>query len=102
MAWYLYLLECEGGSIYTGIAVNVEERFAKHLCGKGARYTRAYPPKKILAKKRYASRSLASKAEYATKLLSPEEKRALCAKLNAKRRAGTGKTKLQAQKKKPS
>ncbi len=79
MAWYLYLLECENGSIYTGIAVDVEERFKKHLSGKGARYTRANPPKKILATMKYRNRSLASKAEYATKCLSAEEKRSLCA-----------------------
>jgi len=84
MAWFLYLLECENGSIYTGIAVNVEERFAKHVNGKGARYTRANPPKKILAKVKFSSRSLASKAEYETKQLSAEEKWAYCAKLKAK------------------
>ena len=89
MPWFLYLLECENGSIYTGIAVNVEERFAKHLSGKGARYTRANPPKKILAKLRFATRSLASKAEYATKRLSAVEKRAYCAKLSAKKKKKT-------------
>jgi len=84
MAWYLYLLECENGSIYTGIAVNVEERFQKHRNGKGARYTRANPPKKILAKLKFRNRSLASKAEYATKCLSAEEKRRLCAAWQSK------------------
>lgn len=86
MPWYLYLLECENGSIYTGIAVNVEERYEKHLSGKGARYTRANPPRKILGFVRYPNRSLASKAEYAMKQLSAAEKMEFCVKLAAKKR----------------
>jgi len=35
--WYLYLLECADGSIYTGITVDVEARYAAHSAGKGAR-----------------------------------------------------------------
>lgn len=81
MAWYLYLLECEDGSIYTGIAVDVEARFEQHQRGKGARYTRSHPPKKILGTKKFRSRSAALKAEYATKCLSAEEKREFCRKL---------------------
>ena len=34
--WHLYLLECEDGSLYTGITTDVERRFAEHLNGKGA------------------------------------------------------------------
>ena len=76
-AWYLYLLECSDGSIYTGITVDVEARFAAHVAGKGARYTRSRPPVKVLAAIKYPDRSSASKAEYATKQLSAEEKRAI-------------------------
>ena len=36
--WYLYLIECLDGSIYTGITVDVAARYAAHLAGKGARY----------------------------------------------------------------
>lgn len=77
MAWYLYLLECEDGSVYTGIAVDVEKRYAQHASGKGARYTRARKPKRLLGSQEYADRSAASKAEYAVKQLSPAEKRRL-------------------------
>ena len=41
MAWFLYLIECDDGSVYTGIATDVQARYAKHVTGKGARYTRA-------------------------------------------------------------
>lgn len=76
--WFLYLLECEGGSIYTGIARDVEARYAQHLCGKGARYTRANPPRRILATFAYPDRSTASKAEWEIKQLTAAQKRALC------------------------
>ncbi len=75
--WFLYLLECQDGSIYTGIAVDVEARYAAHIQGKGARYTRSHPPKRLLKVVEYANRSEASKAEYAIKKLSANEKRKL-------------------------
>ena len=77
-AWYVYLLECRDGSIYTGIATDVERRYAEHAAGKGARYTRSRPPLRLLARFQYPDRSTASRAEYAIKQLSPACKRALC------------------------
>ena len=38
--WYVYLIECRDGSLYTGIATDVDRRYAEHVAGKGARYTR--------------------------------------------------------------
>lgn len=84
--WYLYLLECVDGSIYTGITVDVEARFAAHVAGKGARYTRSHPPVRVLAKFEYPDRSSASKAEYAMKQLPPAAKRA-AARVARKKRA---------------
>ena len=46
--WYLYLIECADGSIYTGITVDVEARYTAHLNGAGARYTRSHPPARLL------------------------------------------------------
>ena len=77
MAWFVYLIECRDGSIYTGIAVDVAARYAAHLSGKGARYTRSHPPIRLLAAIEYADRSAASKAEYQIKQLPPSEKRKL-------------------------
>ncbi len=77
MAWYVYLIECKDGSIYTGIAIDVQARYAAHKSGKGARYTRSHPPRRLLAAIEYPDRSAASKAEYQIKCLSPPEKRAL-------------------------
>lgn len=73
--WFLYLIECIDGSIYTGITVDVAARYAAHASGKGARYTRAHPPARLLASFGYPDRSSASKAEYQIKQLKPAEKR---------------------------
>ncbi|MFS8138380.1 MAG: GIY-YIG nuclease family protein [Thermomonas sp.] len=76
--WYVYLLECRDGSVYTGIATDVQRRYAEHASGKGARYTRAHPPLRVLASFQHPDRASASRAEYAIKQLSPARKRALC------------------------
>lgn len=73
--WFVYLLECEDGSIYTGIAVDVAARYEAHQKGTGARYTRAHQPKKLLAVVEFSSRSAASQAEYAVKQMTAGEKR---------------------------
>ncbi|VVE70939.1 GIY-YIG nuclease superfamily protein [Pandoraea captiosa] len=77
--WHLYLLECAGGRIYTGIAIDVDARYAAHVAGKGARFTRAYRPLRILLSLPFADRSAASRAEYRVKQLSALQKRALVA-----------------------
>ncbi|MBH1962358.1 MAG: GIY-YIG nuclease family protein [Rhodocyclales bacterium] len=74
--WFVYLIECTDGSIYTGIAVDVEARFDAHCAGKGARYTRSHPPLRLLASAAYPDRSAASQEEYRIKQLTPAAKRA--------------------------
>lgn len=80
--WYLYLIECADGSIYTGITVDVAGRYAAHCSGTGARYTRSHPPLRLLGWEMHADRSAASKAEHRIKKLSPTEKRSLAATLS--------------------
>lgn len=75
MTWFLYVIECADGSLYTGIALDPRARFALHACGKGARYTRSHPPVRLLATVGFPDRSSASKAEYRVKRMSPAEKR---------------------------
>lgn len=72
--WFLYLLECQNGAYYAGITNDVAARFAAHVAGKGARYTRANPPVKIIATKPYANRSSASVAEAQLKALPRNKK----------------------------
>lgn len=79
--WYLYLIECADGSIYTGITVDVAARYAAHCQGTGARYTRSHHPVRLLGFEPHPDRSAASKAEYRVKQMTPADKRRLAATL---------------------
>ncbi|WP_300489751.1 GIY-YIG nuclease family protein [Methylobacter sp.] len=61
--WFVYLLECLNGKIYTGIITNIEVRFNKHLAGKGAKYIKMNSHSYIMAIKQCRNRSEASKLE---------------------------------------
>jgi putative endonuclease len=74
MSWFLYLLECNNGAYYAGITNDLDARFAVHQSGKGARYTRANPPVRVVASKAYANRSAASIAEAQLKQLPRHKK----------------------------
>lgn len=74
MSWCLYLLECKGGAYYAGITNNLEARFAAHKEGRGARYTKANPPLRVVATKLYPDRSTASIAEAQLKRVPRNEK----------------------------
>ncbi len=73
-SWVLYLLECENGTYYAGITTDLERRFAEHVFGIGARYTRANPPKRVVAVKEFADRASASRAEAKVKKLPRADK----------------------------
>ncbi|WP_246795705.1 GIY-YIG nuclease family protein [Burkholderia perseverans] len=81
MSWFLYLIECDDGSVYTGITTDVDARFARHANGTGARYTRSRKPRAVLAAFPLADRSIASRAEYWVKRLTPARKRELASGL---------------------
>ena len=68
-SWHLYLLQCRDGSLYAGVSTDVERRFRQHAAGKGARYTRAHPPERVLASRAYPDRGSALRAEHALKRL---------------------------------
>lgn len=74
--WFLYLIECTDGALYTGIALDPAARFEQHRTGKGAKYTRANPPVRLIGAMAYPDRSTASRAENAFKKLKATEKRA--------------------------
>lgn len=67
--WYLYLIECDDGSLYTGITTDVERRYAQHVAGKGARYTRMKKPVRLVGFRECGSKSEALRAELAIKKL---------------------------------
>lgn len=73
-SWYVYVLRCRDGSLYTGISTDVQQRVAVHNAGKGARYTRPRRPVTVVHVERKRSRSTALKREAAIKSLSRAEK----------------------------
>jgi putative endonuclease len=74
--WFLYLIECADGALYTGIALDPAARYEKHRAGKGAKYTRANRPVRLIGVIPYPDRATASRAEIAFKKLKAVEKRA--------------------------
>ena len=81
--WYVYLILCRNGAVYTGIARDVAARYAQHLAGTGARYTRANPPRRLLVKFACLNQSEAGRMEAAIKKLTAADKRILVRKSRA-------------------
>ena len=75
--WYLYILRCGDGTLYTGITTNVEKRLETHRSGKGAKYTRGRNPLELVYRENCGSHSNALKREAAVKKLSREQKETL-------------------------
>ncbi len=74
-AWYLYVVECSDGTLYTGVTNNVSRRLHEHNnTKKGAKYTRVRRPVKLVWEKQYNNRSEAQSAEYSFKKLLREQK----------------------------
>ena len=77
--WYLYILRCGDGTLYTGITTDVEKRLEAHRSGKGAKYTRGRGPLALRYRETLPDKGAALKREYAIKQLSRREKLALIA-----------------------
>ena len=75
--WYVYMLRCRDGSLYTGIATDVERRIADHLASKGAKYLRGRGPLKLVFKKQVGKKGRALKVERKVKRLPRHQKKAL-------------------------
>ncbi len=75
--YYVYMLRCGDGSIYTGITTDLHRRFQEHLLGKGAKYTKSHGAVKIEAAWSCNDRSLASRMEAVIKRLPKREKESL-------------------------
>ncbi len=72
--YYVYLLECDDDSIYTGIATDVARRLSEHKAGKGGHYTRAHGALRVIYSERHPDRSSASKREAQIKKWPREKK----------------------------
>jgi predicted GIY-YIG superfamily endonuclease len=75
--WFVYILRCSDGSLYTGITTDVNRRCEEHNAGTASHFTRGRLPVALVYQETQASRSLALKREAAIKALSRPQKEAL-------------------------
>ena len=75
--WSVYILRCGGGTLYTGIAKDVEARLKTHRAGKGAAYTRTHLPVELLYRRDGFTRPEALRAEARIRALGRAGKEAL-------------------------
>ncbi|MBI4510053.1 MAG: GIY-YIG nuclease family protein [Deltaproteobacteria bacterium] len=75
--WYLYIVRCRDGTLYTGITLDVTRRVADHDAGRAARYTRGRGPVILVHVEVLASRGDALRREAAVKRLSARAKRSI-------------------------
>jgi len=79
MGWYLYLLRCRNGDVYTGITTDLERRLREHQSGEGGRFTRAMRPVELIYREACATEGSAKRREAQIKTWSRSKKLALIA-----------------------
>jgi putative endonuclease len=72
--WFVYLLVCRNGRIYTGVTPDLERRITAHRLGKGAKFTKSNPPERLLAVKSCAGKIAAMRLEAQVKRMRREVK----------------------------
>jgi len=77
LSWWVYLLRCGDGTLYCGIALDVEARLKQHQEGKGAKYTRGRGPLELVHREACATKADALRRERQIKRLRREAKLAL-------------------------
>ena len=75
--WFVYIIRCTDGSLYTGCTNHIIRRWHQHCEGNGARYLRANPPEEMVYVEEATDQSAACKREYEIKQFSRREKEAL-------------------------
>ena len=81
MPYFVYILECQDKSLYTGITNNLKRRLKDHQTGKGGHYTTAHPGKRFRYFEKHPTRSSALKREAMIKKLTRAKKLALIKRL---------------------
>jgi UV DNA damage endonuclease len=80
--WFVYILRCADGSLYTGITIDLERRIEQHNAGTASRYTRSRLPVELVYQEGSTTKSKALKRELAIKALSRKAKEALIKSVN--------------------
>jgi predicted GIY-YIG superfamily endonuclease len=76
-AWFVYIVRCADGTLYTGITNDLNRRCEQHNAGTASRYTRSRLPVELVYQDAQDNRSVATKRELEIKALSRQEKEAL-------------------------
>ncbi len=77
-SYFTYIVLCADNTLYTGIATDLKRRIEEHnFSDKGAKYTKARRPVKLVYSEKHPDRSSASKREYHIKKMSRKEKEIL-------------------------
>ena len=79
MSHFVYMLRCKGNRVYTGYAVDVEARYNEHCSGRGAKFTKAFPPECVLRTFELETREEALRLEARIKRLKRPQKELLAA-----------------------
>lgn len=87
MGWYVYVLRCGDGTLYTGVTDDVARRLERHRSGRGAKYTRGRGPLTLVYQEELPDKSAALRREYAIKRMSRADKLALCRAYEEARKA---------------
>jgi len=74
LAWFVYMLRCSDGSLYTGYTDDVQRRLSVHNSGKGAKYTRSRLPVEVVYREEVPDKSAAMRREAAIKKLTRKQK----------------------------
>ena len=74
MSWFVYILECNDNSLYTGITNDLKKRVSAHNSGKGAKFTKARLPVRLVYREPYKTKGDSLKREFEIKKLKRTEK----------------------------
>ncbi len=77
MSWFVYILRCSDGTLYTGVTDDVQRRLAAHRAGKGAKYTRGRGPLELVYTQEQPDKSAALRREFQIKKLTRPQKERL-------------------------
>jgi len=70
VAWFVYMVRCADGSLYTGVATDLERRLDEHNAGKGAKYTRGRIPVSLVYREQCPDQSRAVQRELVIKRMT--------------------------------
>ncbi len=80
--FYVYVLQCENGFLYTGYTSSLYERLIEHFSGKGCRFTKANKPLRLVYYEKHSTQKSAMKREISIKKMKREEKLKLASRFS--------------------